>query len=108
MLVNVSCGNCLTYLPLRSSLPSIFREKFTIGVTNVNNIHWVRIKFKDDAPLLPIFPLWNTFVESDAKEWGTRFRVQERTPVMHSQQGTSDVIDLSEPKSFKQLQYQIF
>ncbi|KAK9099404.1 hypothetical protein Syun_026449 [Stephania yunnanensis] len=31
------------------------------------------VKFKDDAPLPPIFLLWNTFVESNAKEYGTGF-----------------------------------
>ncbi|KAK9142344.1 hypothetical protein Syun_011744 [Stephania yunnanensis] len=32
MLVNVSCGNCLTYIPLRSSPLSTFRERVIIGV----------------------------------------------------------------------------
>ncbi|KAK9116658.1 hypothetical protein Sjap_015605 [Stephania japonica] len=60
VLVNVSYGCCMTFLPLRNAPPPM-KDRVVIGVTNVNDTHWVRVIFKPNAPVPPVFLVWKTF-----------------------------------------------
>ncbi|KAK9090751.1 hypothetical protein Sjap_023928 [Stephania japonica] len=54
VLVNVSYGCCMTFLPLRNAPPPM-KDRVVIGVTNVNDTHWVR----SYSSLMHRFPLYS-------------------------------------------------
>ncbi|KAK9145158.1 hypothetical protein Sjap_005061 [Stephania japonica] len=96
VFINVSYGCCMIFLPLHNAPPPM-KDRVVIGITNVNDTHWVRVIFKPNAPVPPVFLVWKTFANVDAQGWGFSINIQAQVPVQSFHLHMPFVVDLASP-----------
>ncbi|KAK9157016.1 hypothetical protein Scep_003590 [Stephania cephalantha] len=97
ILVNLSHGSALTFLPLRSAQPLSLHNRPIIAMINDRNIHWVMVKLRVNALLPSLYLSWDRYVEDCAKGWRDGFVFRDIAPLATVDEGIISVVDLGTP-----------
>ncbi|XVF71181.1 hypothetical protein PTKIN_Ptkin12aG0015800 [Pterospermum kingtungense] len=100
VLVHISKKQCFTYLPLRSSPPSLLQHR-EIVIGFVDNNHFVQVSMHPNSPIPPIVPNWRSFRHECAVGWEALYlrRIEAFDSIIpkHYAIVSPEIINLVEP-----------
>ncbi|KAK9133316.1 hypothetical protein Scep_012844 [Stephania cephalantha] len=95
ILVSLSPLGSMTFFPLRGAPLVSLSDRVVIGMTHVNNNHFMQVLFKADAHFPQLYPGWRNNIQPEALPWCAN--LNWKLPATPSISGTPTTVHLDTP-----------